>query len=96
MEGDSEHYGRITLCLGITFAFLSAFLDAFSYFMMRTIGNTVPGSILPFVSGIFTSTVVFIYSLIMEPFDIHLENTSPEYMKALGLALIGSIISYFS
>lgn len=56
---DNKKYSHYTL--GIILAFASSFLDVLTMFLVRKIGFSIPKGIVPFVSGVFTSTVMLIY-----------------------------------
>jgi len=55
--------------LGIVIALLSAALDTATYFIIRKVGGQIPNSMIPFISGTFTTAVMLIYTTIYEPLD---------------------------
>jgi drug/metabolite transporter (DMT)-like permease len=67
LDGDLSKYGNYFL--GITMALTSSALDVLNYYIIRKVGVKVPASIIPFISGVCTSTVLILYSLVWDPFD---------------------------
>lgn len=96
VEADYDQYGETIFYIGLFCAFFSAFLDSFSYFMMRSIGKSVPSVMLPFCQGVFTSVIIFIWSLIFEPFDFVAAAANPTYGAALAWGMASSIVSYLA
>ena len=58
-ELDNKKYDHYSL--GIILAFASSFLDVATMFMVRKIGFSIPKGIVPFISGLYTTTIMLIY-----------------------------------
>lgn len=56
--------------LGIFIALFSAALDTVVYYIIRKIGMKVPGPIISFISGGFTSLSICLYCFVYEPFNL--------------------------
>lgn len=54
---------------GIFFGLLASIIDICGNFIIRKIGDSVPKSIIPFLSGLISTPLIFIFVSIQEPFD---------------------------
>lgn len=50
-------------------SFISVVLDTITYWIIRIIGTKLPSGIVPFISGLYTTTLMLIYCTIFNPFD---------------------------
>jgi drug/metabolite transporter (DMT)-like permease len=80
--------------IGIVIALFSSFLDVVTYFIIRQLGAKIPAALFPFISGGFTSSVMFVYIFFNEPFSF--KNVDSEYQKAILLAVMGTIIGWIA
>lgn len=64
LEVDQKKYGNFTYYFGIILALGSSALDGLTYFIIRSIGQDLPSSIIPFGSGLFTTTIFSIYMIL--------------------------------
>ena len=55
--------------LGIIVGLFSSALDTATYFIIRKVGDQIPKSLFPFISGVFTTAVMLLYTSIYDPLD---------------------------
>ena len=55
--------------IGLVLALGSSIFDVGTYYIIRLIGDGIPKSLFPFISGIYTTTILIIYTQITDPFD---------------------------
>lgn len=86
--------------LGIILALISAASDTVTYFIIRKVGAHIPNSMIPFISGIFTTPIMLIYTSIYEPLEWNFFFKSDpteadiRYKQALLYALGASILAW--
>lgn len=103
---DNKKYNHYHL--GLILAFCSSFLDVLTMFMVRKIGFNIPKGIVPFVSGVYTTTLMVIYCSFFDPLDfglfprlMGLSPQTPEQvpvdqksLKAIQFGLIGGFFGW--
>ena len=68
-------------------------MDIVTYFIIRQVGAKIPAAIFPFISGGFTSSIMFVYICIYEPFT---RTDDPDYQNAIILAIMGTTIGWIA
>ena len=93
---------------GIIIALGSSALDTGTYFIIRSVGDSIPRSLFPFISGIFTSCVMIVYTSIYDPIDFKFFfrsdplateaelNADAEYKTAVLLSAIGCCFGWMA
>lgn len=73
-------------------------MDGLTYFIIRTIGQDLPSSIIPFGSGLFTTTMLSIYMIVSNLFFPSNPESTEEVDPpiALLLAFIGCVIGWLA
>jgi drug/metabolite transporter (DMT)-like permease len=86
--------------LGIILALTSAALDTGTYLIIRKVGGKVPNSMIPFISGLFTTPLMLLYTIFYAPLDwfflfrSDLSEADTHYRQALLYALGASILAW--
>ena len=98
LENDQNKYGNFAYYLGILLALGSSALDGLTYFIIRTIGQDLPTSIIPFGSGLFTTTMLSIFMIVSAIFfpKSSDDNAEVDPPYALLIAFIGCVIGWLA
>ena len=79
-------------------------MDVVTYFIIRSVGASIPKAIFPFISGLFTSAVMLVYCYLYEPLDWgyffstnELEGgltNNDDYTTAIQLSFLGCVFGW--
>ena len=93
--------------LGIVLALGSSALDQCTYYIIRFIGEGIPKSLFPFISGIYTTTILLVYTQVTQPLDFGFflrpaaadpehAFADQEYKQAILLSLVGCTFGWIA